>query len=297
LHSITTSNGEKLIRISYAAHLGAPDAVAVYSQLQGAEIYTSNDISKVASITLNGTTKSLPGDSAYFHIDGSDDQLKLYIPRSKSARQVCLARQLPITLLKYLGIQSLGKGLELGVIFTASSLFVVDEILEQDGIIEVDGVTRPLDDDESEAASLPEMTPSEIPTNSSALRTPHSDRSSEYFSGRHHTGRSADVYDDPFWTPATSVSLGSPSPIERPEFYQQLLGVVIQQAEHIEGLPVVGTSVVASTAPDRSFDPILAVSSNIPGENFFKIGAAGELFVGHLHSSSLLLLWTDNNEI
>lgn len=269
----------------------------MYSQLQGAEIYTSDDISKVVSITLNGTTISIPGDCAYFHIDGNNDRLKLYVPKSKAARQVCLARQLPITLLKYLGIQSVGKGLELGAIFMASSLFVVDEILEQDGIIAVDGVARPLDDDESEAGSSSEMSPSEIPTTSSALRTPYSDRSSEYFSGRHHTQRSADIYDDPFWTPATSVSLGSPSPTERPELYQQLLGVVIQQAEHIVGLPAVGTSVIASTAPDRSFDPFLAISSNIPGENFFKIGAAGELFVSHLHSFNILLLWTDDNKI
>jgi len=42
-----------------------------------------------------------------------------------------------------LGVRVQGKGTELSAIITASSLVVVDTILEQDGVIEILGVTNP----------------------------------------------------------------------------------------------------------------------------------------------------------
>lgn len=276
--------------VSYAAHLGTTDAASIYSLLQRAEIHTSDGISKVVSIIQNGKITAIPGDTAYFHIDREGDQLKLYVPRSKKHRQVCLARQLPITLLKHLGVRHPGKGVELGAIITASSLFAVDAILQEDGIIEVPGITRPEDDEEEDdTIASSEMSALESQAVTSPVRMPLAERRTEYFSATHHRPMVANASDDPLWTPTTSISFTSPRPPVRPELYTELLSSVIQQAGNIEGLPVVGASVVASVAADCHTYPKPAVSSNDFDEELFKIGAAGELFVSRFQPLEFLI--------
>jgi hypothetical protein len=98
----------------------------------------------------------------------NDNKLNLYVPKSKQRRQVCLSRQLPIMLLKHLGVENSTGGREMGPIITASSLFVVDELLEDAGIIELDrieGRKRTVDEssssnDEEDPANDPQTLPS-----------------------------------------------------------------------------------------------------------------------------------------
>ena len=90
--------------------------------------------------------------------------------------------------------------------------------------------------------------------------------------------------DDPFLTPATSVSSASPNHTERSDRYKELLDTIIQQAESTHGLPMEGASVLASDVSDNIADRYLAIRSGIPGEENFLIGAAGELFVSRHQS-------------
>lgn len=253
------------------------------------------------SITQKDRTISIPGDTAYFHIDQQGDQLKLYVPHNKKQRQVCLVRQLPITLLKHLGIRHPGQGVELAPIIIAPSLFVVDVILSQDGIIEVNGVDRPEDDGEDDSEDDGEEDGEDagdddtvvsvetslqgIQEAMASMTLSHVERTVGYFPTTQRGPRVASADDEPIGTPATPTYIGSPDLPEQPELYKEFLGLVIQQAESVPSLPVLGSSVVASVAAHCNIDSTLAIRSNIPGEDLYKIGAAGELFVSYFQSS------------
>ena len=262
----------------------------MYSKLQRVELYTSDGISEIVSIIQDNVPTSIPRDTAYFHIDEQDEQLKLYVPRSKNERQICLSRLLPVTLLRHLGIQNQTKAACLGSIITASGLYVVDAILEQDGIIEFSGITRPEDDseyDSSDSESDENVTsPESIP------RTPYSEQSTGYFPQPRHSQFNGNSHEDPFLTPATSISYGSPRPIERPDLYKNLLDAVIKQAENLEGLPSAGDTIVSTLPALRLVDTSNALRSTVPGEDLFKIGAAGELFVSYMSMLNYIFLLT-----
>jgi hypothetical protein len=263
----------------YAAHLGSPSATAAFNSLLKAEVFVSDCISKSVSIDQDGRSIKVPGETANLHIAIQDETLRLYVPKSKKRQQLCLSRELPVTLLKHLGAQNLRSAAELGNIITTRSLFVVDALLDQAGIIKIDGITRPVDDDGYESSSSEsESAASSIP------RTPGSLLSPGYFSlGR--TSRPSGN-EDPFWTPATSVSSrGTPSP-ERLDLYKELLDAVIRQAEALSNLPNAGGYIVAPGLGTMTVNTFAAVASSFPGEKEFKIGAAGELFVSKIISVS-----------
>lgn len=248
------------------------------------EVYSSDSISNVLSIALDETI-AIPGEAAYFHIAQDGNQLTLYVPKRKRDQQVCLARQLPIKLLEHLGVQKAKQAAALASIITASSLYVVDTLLEQDGIIEIPGIDRPEDEvDDGNLTPASQLPNSATP---SPTRTPYSERSTSYLSERHRFPDNLNPSDDPFLTPATVVSSPSPSYPVRSDRYRELLDIVIQQAESTHSLPREGTSVLASDASDSTIDHYLATKSDIPGEEYFLIGAAGELFVSW-HQSQYL---------
>jgi hypothetical protein len=183
---------------------------------------------------------------------------------------------------------------------TALNLFVVDAILEEDGIIEIEGIERPEDDSELEASDseTTDISASTLPMGASPFRSRDSETSnipvitsqagSPGQSARvltpstppPRTGISPDFFLSPGTsTPATSTFDGLPSSPERPHLYRELLDAVIRQAEGLSNLPMKGRTIEAPMAANWGFDTSYAVSSHIPGEKEFKIGAAGELFV------------------
>jgi hypothetical protein len=239
------------------------------------EVYSSDSISNVLSIALDETI-AIPGEAAYFHIAQDGSQLTLYVPKRRRDQQICLARQLPIKLLEHLGVQRAKQAAALASIVTASSLYVVDTLLEQDGIIEVPGIDRPEAEADDNTVAPPSPLPN--PATPSPTRTPHSERSTSYFSEGRLFPENLHPSDDPFQTPATSVSSASPSPV-RSDRYRELLDIVIQEAESTPSLPSEGESILSSDVSDSTIDRYLAIRSSIPGEENFLIGAAGELFV------------------
>ncbi|KAF2188895.1 hypothetical protein K469DRAFT_748131 [Zopfia rhizophila CBS 207.26] len=264
----------------YAAHLGSKRAEkegsALHNTLQHMDVYISDDISKSVAIRQNNRDVTIQGDKALCHIDQQGDAIKLYVPRNKKTQQVCLARQLPITLLEHLGVERTTACAELGAIITASGLLVVDMLLQHAGIIEVEGVERPQDDDASET-DLSENTVGSG-TGAEEGNSLHSVDDSPP-----RTPTIANASDDPFLTPATSISDASPHVSERLDFYKELLDAVIRQAQALANLPNIRQTITApGVCTNRIPSTSLAVSSAYAGERDFKIGAAGELFVFEL---------------
>lgn len=254
---------------------------ATHLALQKMTVYTSDGISKSVSIKQHGRPVTIEQEAAYFHVDVQDNNLKLYVPHNKNHQHVCLTRQLPITLLKYLGVQDQPSWGELSSIITAPNLFVVDEHLHQGGIIEVEGIERSEEDrgdDSGDESSSNDGEPSPV----RILQTPSQESFGES-SVAAQSRENASAARPP--TPVTPVSVESPSPAERVDLYRQLLDAVIRQAQSLSGLPQVGHTIVAPGSQGLALNTSLAVSSGILNGKEVKIGAAGELFVSKAWSN------------
>jgi hypothetical protein len=249
--------------------------LATYRAIQNMDVYTSDDISKSVSINQRGGPVMIEQEMAYFHLEAQDDNLNLYVPQRRNYQQVCLTRQLPITLLKHLGVQNLSSWGELGSIVTAPNLFVVDELLHHGGIIEVEGIAR-LDEDSGDNSEEELSLAAGEHSPASILQTP----SRQSFRGSSLNVRSrVDTSEERLLAPTTPISVGSPSPPERVDLYKQLLDAVIRQARSFSDLPQVGHAIVAPLSQGLALDTSLAVSSAAVNGKELKIGAAGELFV------------------
>jgi hypothetical protein len=160
----------------------------------------------------------------------------------------------------------------LGAIITAPSLLDVDALLEEAGIIELEGVERPSDDSSERLTPPPSLLePVQLQHQASSNVAPgYSSRSLSLELDSHNNG---------FATPATSTSSTPPALQESPSQYNQLLDFIINTAGEIRSLPRQGATISTSASPRPEFDVSLALYSHIQGEREFKTGAAGELFV------------------
>jgi len=262
--------------------IGGERGAVIYQMLQQISVYISNGISKTVSIKQDHDTVTIEQETAYFHLDSQNDILKLFIPRQQGRRRVCLQRQLPITLLKYLGVKNATGCDSLGAIIVASSLFEVDEFLRHDGIIEVEGVDRPETNEVDETASVANNTNSTI-TQATHGFLINSDRKS---SAAFISSNAASSISSPSrnsassnLTSATSIFQHSPKPVDRVDLYRKLLTLVILKAKEISDLPEAGSMVTSCLPVQLGLDVWHAVESPFDGEESYKIGAAGELFV------------------
>lgn len=235
-------------------------------------VYTSDGISKSVSIRQHGNSVTIPQETAYFHLQVDDGKLNLYVPKRKQRRQVCLNRQLPIDLLRHFGVPKSAPAGELGPIITASHLSIVDELLELAGIIKLDGIERPEDENGYESSS---SETEEIPD--SIAQTPPTPQSVGSISPNALSVSS--VGGGSILTPAMSFTSRSPKTSERPDLYKRLLNAVVLHAQNISDLPRVGNTITASISSSWDFDFSLAVASPFANEKEVKIGAAGEFFV------------------
>ncbi|KAF2094595.1 hypothetical protein NA57DRAFT_80394 [Rhizodiscina lignyota] len=317
LDSLTADLRSKAYAICrFAVHLGSSTARAAFSKLQALEVFTSDGISKSVSITQNGRSRSVQVSTAYFHVVQTEDRFKLYVPEELRRRHVCLARQLPIKMLESLGVPDLTLGVGLGSIITASSLFVVDAILDEDGIISLPDLGRPEEESQdapstvssfagiaspdSSDASANRITPGRSPTleshnvseievepevigsqpsSVSTYRTagPHA----QYSQARITPIRAPSINEVDSSQPPSEPIPATPQP-EEPELYEDLLDAVINQAASLGGLPVAGHHLISTDPAQLWIDTSVAVRSMDPGDYLNKIGAAGELFVFEL---------------
>jgi hypothetical protein len=237
------------------------------------EVYVSDSITKAVTIDHRGHQVEVRSKTAYFHLEEQNNMLKLYVPKDKRQREVCLLGELPVTLLKHLGAKDVRSAAELAPVIAASSLFAVDSLLELAGIIELEGIPRPPDDDD-EDGQVSSDARSDAP---SSVWTPESQSAPSYFTPR--TSRRA-AAGGPSFTPIPTAL--SPPP-ERPDLYKQLLNAVIQQAKSVDSLPGIGESIFARVAGTDAVSTSAAVNSRSQEQKNINIGAAGELFVNTLH--------------
>ncbi|KAF4628320.1 hypothetical protein G7Y89_g9830 [Cudoniella acicularis] len=121
---------------------------SLYTKLLDASVYLSDGISKSISVSQYGETVTVENSRGKFHLDESNGELRLYIPRDKVAREECLFRQLPRRLMKYFAISDASAEALLNGVIGCTSLVAVDGILKDAGIVEVDGIERPSQSDE-----------------------------------------------------------------------------------------------------------------------------------------------------
>ncbi|KAF7906551.1 hypothetical protein EAF00_000830 [Botryotinia globosa] len=262
----------------YAAHYGSNNSRSAYDLLQTLEVFTSESITKQVSITQNKKIISVKVHTAWFlHIAQDNNQLKLYVPKEQRQREVCLSRQLPIELLKHLGVPNFRKGAKLGSVIRATSSDAIDSILDSDGIIDVPGIFRP--DEFCEAS------------HQVTLLEPHY---RDEPSTEHHHVR-AQLIDSSLRTLATPGTHPPEIPPERPDLFNELLDAVIKQARSVHGIPAVDNVLIAALSTNARIDTSLAVGSNVAGESLFRIGVAGELFMFEIMKSLGLPLFDLGN--
>jgi hypothetical protein len=144
----------------------------LYDQLLHANVYISDGITKSITLYQYGEPYTVECAKSTLHFEEAEGGLRIYVPRRKSDRQFCFARELPNRLLRHLIVKDDKAEAVMVNILQNASLSVVDAILLDSGIVEVDGISRPADyesDEESELASTiltPAATPAVSPARS-----------------------------------------------------------------------------------------------------------------------------------
>ncbi|KAF2459569.1 hypothetical protein BDY21DRAFT_317672 [Lineolata rhizophorae] len=286
-----------------AVHYSSPKVThrsrSLYDLFVAAEVYESDGISKTMTLFQYDKFIKIGGKKSNFHLDDNGDQLRLYVPKNRTDRDLCFLRQLPKRLVAFLSITEPKAESIIQSILNCSGLPIVDEILNDEGIVEVEGIDRPAESDiESEQLS----------ENEAALTSPHRSRLSSAISETAHSEVSGD--EDEVQTTSTSlrstrighaarqrsyVPFASPTPASSPEIelqepdqqgerYRALLNHVIVAASRAT-FPICRTATIAIGDGARFGTAFLALVNNFTVRSQIrdiKVGAAGELFVFEL---------------
>ena len=110
---------------------------AVFRMLREVQVYESEGFSKTLSVNQSGSAIIAESARGVLHLEEQDNNLKIYVPRDQRDRRRCYANQLPKDLMGHLGINDpAARGIFQNVI--RSEMDILDDILEEDGIIQVD---------------------------------------------------------------------------------------------------------------------------------------------------------------
>ena len=260
--------------------------------LQNLEVLTSDCISKSVSIAQPDPEKreklvTISLATANFHLLQDGDKLKIYLSKSKKLQRLCFSNELPVKILKHLGARRLSYSAQLGLILKESKLFVINELLQQTGIIDLDGVKGSDENDDDDEAGSSEDDRSIHPTSaspSSAFSLAARTRGytpwymgTPGFHGSQSIPRVNTIEDAGLMLNIPGYK-GQPIPQNELNHYTQLLNAVIQQAVHLSNIPAKG-DIIRGSGFGIDVNQDLALRSSYLGEKEFKIGAAGELFV------------------
>ena len=97
-------------------------------------MYASDGITRSVSIRMHNQTIEGAISLASFHLEELEGRLRLYLPRTKVRKAVCLERHLPRRLLAFLNITDPAAESVIGSIFRQTSSAVIDEILDDAGV-------------------------------------------------------------------------------------------------------------------------------------------------------------------
>ncbi|KAF8865581.1 hypothetical protein BDZ45DRAFT_641278 [Acephala macrosclerotiorum] len=299
--------------IHYRSSRSRDGDVSLYHQLLGATVYASDGITKSISVVQYGKTITVDNSRANFHLEEVDGELRLYVPRNESSREECFFWQLPRRLMKHFAISDPSAEAVLGGVIGCRSLVAVDAILRNAGIVEVDGIERPLepDDDthsfefEDVARALETVTPTRTESRASQngrstpASTPRTTRASHNEAGSSIALLRESPNFDSQSSPRSGLSNLAPngtlSEVVRQETsildtgYASLLERVINSAARMS-IPSEGSQSVDVVSTQLEASVFAAIFATRPMERDRKVGAAGELLAFEI----LLNLQLDN---
>ncbi|CRG88031.1 Cadherin-89D [Talaromyces islandicus] len=289
----------------------------IYHAFQNALIYKSEGFTKTLSLPYRGITVTAASDRGVFHLEDTEEALRLFVPRDNKQREKCYLTQLPKALMSYLFIDE-PRAEKTFLLVIQASVYVLDEVLDEGGIVQVpDGY---LSSSEQDNVSIEEDSHSEIAVDSlDNFPTPGTDasipRSTRLSALGHASGH--EVFSTTSYSRASSPYVGVER-VDRPRVsepssssdlvlisetatdaqtsstqlshYVRFLTRIIQIARRTELPTILARSVRpmgnVQTFPDYALREELAAAFGTRSENQLahdiKLGAAGELFVFEL---------------
>jgi hypothetical protein len=188
------------------------------AQLKNATVLTSSGISRRLSLFRYGREIVVEQESGSIHLSTEGDRMKLYIPKRRSDRDLCLKSQVPKRLVKFLGVTEPGAEALLSNIINLNTMRSVLQLLEDEGVINIHGVVpdeTAMEDEDSDTESqlnsimsstrLTPSTPRSAPQDSPLTPPQSSSRLSTFQQGRVRTPTPSTV---PFGNPQ-SRNVGS----------------------------------------------------------------------------------------
>ncbi|PVH80366.1 hypothetical protein DL98DRAFT_628772 [Cadophora sp. DSE1049] len=113
----------------------------LFERLQRTSILKSNDISTQHTLRLAGGIRTVHIPRGYVHVKDLQNSGEIFVPRLRRDRDMCYTTELPLALAKVLQISASAKGL-LGNVLNGP-LSILEEILDNEGIGQVQGIQQP----------------------------------------------------------------------------------------------------------------------------------------------------------
>jgi hypothetical protein len=132
---------------------------ALFQQLCGATISTTNDISTNLVLDRTGSALSVRSERSFIHHEILDGKLQIYVPVEASQQRACYRSQLPQLLASIMGLGAAAAFNITNII--SATLFDLDNILSEQDIPQVDWVTKPVLEilvEADQSADVPDFT-------------------------------------------------------------------------------------------------------------------------------------------
>lgn len=131
-------------------------------------VYDSEGFSKILCLQQDGHAITAESARGTMHLDDNNGKLRIFVPRNKRDRNLCYSSQLPKALVNYLGISDPAASGIFRTVMTSSN-DILDDLLEEDGIIQVlhfepSNQTSNDGEDSGSEATVCEITPSSSST-------------------------------------------------------------------------------------------------------------------------------------
>ena len=122
-------------------------------QLLKTEVYKSNGIRRNIALSLEGFDTTIEGAKGRFHFEDDQTQFRVYVPKDNHGRELCYLHEIPKKLVAHLSISDPVAVKVIGNVIQASTSSVLDELLDEHGIVPVPEIA-------SVTAQMPEEPPS-----------------------------------------------------------------------------------------------------------------------------------------
>lgn len=254
------------------------------NRLCGASVFRTSGISTKYTIRRSERDIERRVPSSHVHIMEQENSWRIYVPENKKDRELCYSLSFPETLAKLLGISPTAREILSNVL--TKPIYILDDILEAEGIGKVPEVARPprhSDADQEETVGEEITTSQETFAqlrSSGAQRSPVVEAipsSSSPFAGRQSYGDPPDRNPETGeWTRAYNSR----------DAYRDLIENVIRLANQTSLPHLNSNTAMGDNDFIEGFDSSSTFGIRSQGQlsHDTKIGAAGEVFVSTVYS-------------